>query len=80
MRISATLPSQQHPWPVDFRSPDFRALFIRAPAVLEAGPGVEPLAYYHLTEQEKAAQVGKAHGRRILRHQPKVLWSSPDFC
>ena len=37
-------------------SPTFRALFIRAPAVLDAGPGVEVLASYSLTEEERAAQ------------------------
>ncbi|KAG2499297.1 hypothetical protein HYH03_002875 [Edaphochlamys debaryana] len=37
---------------------DFRAVFIRAPAVLTAGPGVEVLAEYPLTPEEAAA-----HGR-----------------
>eukprot|EP00195_Chlamydomonas_chlamydogama_P007184 CAMPEP_0202899024 /NCGR_PEP_ID=MMETSP1392-20130828/7379_1 /ASSEMBLY_ACC=CAM_ASM_000868 /TAXON_ID=225041 /ORGANISM="Chlamydomonas chlamydogama, Strain SAG 11-48b" /LENGTH=260 /DNA_ID=CAMNT_0049585107 /DNA_START=69 /DNA_END=851 /DNA_ORIENTATION=- len=37
-------------------SDKFRAIFIRAPAVLEAGPGVESLAEYHLSEEERAAQ------------------------
>mmetsp|Transcript_25900 Transcript_25900/g.70215 ORF Transcript_25900/g.70215 Transcript_25900/m.70215 type:complete len:257 (-) Transcript_25900:755-1525(-) len=36
----------------------FRAVFIRAPAVLRTGNGVEELAHYTLTEQEKAAQGG----------------------
>ncbi|KAF5834067.1 pyridoxal biosynthesis protein PDX2-like protein [Dunaliella salina] len=31
----------------------FRAVFIRAPAVLQTGSGVEELAHYTLTEQEK---------------------------
>jgi 5'-phosphate synthase pdxT subunit len=35
---------------------DFRAVFIRAPAVLEVGPQVEVLASYTLTPEEKAAQ------------------------
>ncbi|KAL6778603.1 Pyridoxal biosynthesis protein PDX2 [Auxenochlorella protothecoides] len=34
--------------------PTFRALFIRAPAILETGPGVEVLARYHLTPEEAA--------------------------
>lgn len=33
----------------------FRAMFIRAPAITEAGPGVEVLAQYHLSEEERAA-------------------------
>ena len=37
---------------------DFRAVFIRAPAVLAAGPGVEVLAEYALTPEERAK-----HGR-----------------
>jgi glutamine amidotransferase PdxT len=39
------------------RPSDFRALFIRAPAVLETSEGVEPLAYYHLTADERKLQV-----------------------
>lgn len=39
-------------------SEDFRAVFIRAPAVLSAGPDVEVLAEYPLTAEEAAA-----HGR-----------------
>lgn len=35
---------------------DFRAMFIRAPAVLHVGPGVEVLAKYKLTEEERASQ------------------------
>eukprot|EP00887_Chlorella_sp_A99_P003479 scaffold7.g3479.t1 len=34
----------------------FRAVFIRAPAITEAGPGVEVLAEYRLTPEEAAAQ------------------------
>lgn len=37
---------------------DFRAVFIRAPAVLEAGPGVEVLATYTLSQAEE-----QKHGR-----------------
>lgn len=37
----------------------FRAVFIRAPAVLEVGPEVEALAHYHLTEAEAEAQGGR---------------------
>lgn len=33
----------------------FRAVFIRAPAVLETGPGVETLAHYDLTDDQVAA-------------------------
>ena len=40
-----------------YGGPDsFRAVFIRAPAVLEAGAGVEALAHYTLSEEEKKAQ------------------------
>lgn len=40
-----------------YGGPDnFRAVFIRAPAVLEAGAGVEALARYTLSEDEKKAQ------------------------
>ncbi len=39
-------------------SEDFRAVFIRAPAVLAAGADVEVLAEYPLTAEEAAA-----HGR-----------------
>lgn len=41
-----------------YRSDDFRAVFIRAPAVMDAGPEVEVLAEYTLTPEEAAA-----HGR-----------------
>lgn len=34
----------------------FRAMFIRAPAILEAGPGVEVLSEYELTTDERASQ------------------------
>ncbi|GAB4813000.1 hypothetical protein N2152v2_000046 [Parachlorella kessleri] len=34
----------------------FRAMFIRAPAVIEAGPEVEVLARYELTPEERQAQ------------------------
>ena len=43
----------------DGSSPPVRALFIRAPAVLEAGPGVEVLASLPLTEEQ---QRGKSAG------------------
>lgn len=36
----------------------FRALFIRAPAITEAGPGVEVLARYQLTPEEQAFAPG----------------------
>jgi len=36
-----------------FRENVFRAVFIRAPAVLQMGSAVEELAHYTLTEQEK---------------------------
>ena len=40
-----------------YGGPDtFRAVFIRAPAVLEAGPGVEALAHYTLSDDERKAQ------------------------
>jgi 5'-phosphate synthase pdxT subunit len=34
----------------------FRAMFIRAPAITEVGPGVEVLAEYRLSDEERAAQ------------------------
>ncbi|KAL4446745.1 hypothetical protein ABPG77_007989 [Micractinium sp. CCAP 211/92] len=37
-------------------SDTFRAVFIRAPAITETGPGVEVLAQYKLTAEEAAAQ------------------------
>ena len=37
---------------------DFRALFIRAPAVMSSAPEVEVLGKYTLTDAERAAQVG----------------------
>lgn len=37
-------------------SDTFRAVFIRAPAVVETGPGVEVLAQYKLTPEERQAQ------------------------
>jgi 5'-phosphate synthase pdxT subunit len=44
-------------------SPGFRAVFIRAPAVLETGPGVEVLAELELTdEQVEAALRSRAAG------------------
>lgn len=36
---------------------DFQAVFIRAPAVMEAGEGVEVIAEYQLTPEEQAAAV-----------------------
>ncbi|PRW33817.1 putative pyridoxal 5 -phosphate synthase subunit PDX2 [Chlorella sorokiniana] len=38
----------------------FRAVFIRAPAIVETGPGVEVLAEYTLTPEEAAAQQHKS--------------------
>jgi len=38
---------------------DFRAVFIRAPAVLTCGAGVEPLATYTLSAEESASQGGR---------------------
>ena len=37
----------------------FRALFIRAPAMLEAADGVTVLSEYHFTEEEKAKHNGR---------------------
>ncbi|KAJ9526110.1 hypothetical protein QJQ45_009565 [Haematococcus lacustris] len=43
-----------------FGGPDtFRAVFIRAPAVLEAGPQVQPLASYKLSPEEQAGAEGR---------------------
>lgn len=41
------------------RPQDFRAVFIRAPAVLELGAGVEQLAAYTLTSEEAAGADGR---------------------
>jgi 5'-phosphate synthase pdxT subunit len=49
--------------------PPFRALFIRAPAILEAGPGVEPLAEYTLTPEE-TAKSGRASVIVAVRQGP----------
>jgi 5'-phosphate synthase pdxT subunit len=38
----------------------FRAVFIRAPSITETGPGVEVLAEYQLSEEERAAADGRA--------------------
>mmetsp|Transcript_22211 Transcript_22211/g.38002 ORF Transcript_22211/g.38002 Transcript_22211/m.38002 type:complete len:262 (-) Transcript_22211:671-1456(-) len=38
----------------------FRAMFIRAPAVLEMGPSVQALATYKLTEEEQQAAQGRS--------------------
>lgn len=40
---------------------EYRALFIRAPAVMEAGPSVEVLGRYTLTDAERDSQVGVLH-------------------
>ena len=42
----------------DGAAEDYRAVFIRAPAIMEAGPSVEILAEYELTPKEREAQVG----------------------
>jgi hypothetical protein len=47
---------------------DFRALFIRAPAVLQLGPGVEALASYTLSPEEQAQQVGHTNRGRAVIH------------
>lgn len=52
----------------------FRAVFIRAPAILEAGPGVEVLARYALTAEEKARE-GRDHVLVAVR-QGKLLATS----
>ena len=44
--------SASSPSPSSSPSPGFRAVFIRAPAVLETGPGVEVLAELELTEEQ----------------------------
>eukprot|EP00891_Asterochloris_glomerata_P009559 jgi/Astpho2/9559/e_gw1.00146.138.1_t len=62
--------AQIHSFEVDLTPPDclpeigpeqgdFRAMFIRAPAVIEAGPAVEVLAEYHLTPAEQSAASGR---------------------
>jgi len=54
--FEATLPAPPSlPPAADASTPPVRALFIRAPAVLEAGPGVEVLASLPLSEAQRAA-------------------------
>ena len=36
--------------------PHFRAMFIRAPAIMDAGPSVDVLSSYELTPEERLAQ------------------------
>lgn len=68
------------------RSSDFRAIFIRAPAVLEAGPGVEALAHYKLTaeEREKHVRQGcgwqRSHQGMCTAHCAASLTGSPAPC
>ncbi|KAF8063853.1 PDX2 [Scenedesmus sp. PABB004] len=50
--------------------PTFRAVFIRAPAVMEAGPQVEVLAQYTLRPDEAAAQGGRAAVAVAVRQGP----------
>lgn len=40
----------------DRRGDDYRAVFIRAPAILESGPSVEILAEYQLSPSERETQ------------------------
>lgn len=51
--------------PGDDAGGDFRAVFIRAPAILSAGPGVEVLAEYVLPE-EKREECGDANLEKII--------------
>jgi 5'-phosphate synthase pdxT subunit len=48
----------------------FRAVFIRAPAVIEAGPEVEVLAQYRLKPEEAAAQGGRESVAVAVRQGP----------
>lgn len=48
----------------------FRAVFIRAPAVVDAGPEVEVLAQYRLKPEEAAAQGGKESVAVAVRQGP----------
>ncbi|WIA42518.1 hypothetical protein OEZ86_008503 [Tetradesmus obliquus] len=48
----------------------FRAVFIRAPAVVEAGPQVEVLAEYQLRPEESAAQNGRSSVAVAVRQGP----------
>ncbi len=61
-------------------SPSFRAVFIRAPAIVSAGPGVEVLAKYVLPEAKRAKLIGTAdEGREeviIAVRQGKLLATS----
>lgn len=48
---------------------DFRAVFIRAPGVIDVGPSVEVLAEYHLTADEQRAQDGRQSVAVAVRDQ-----------
>ena len=71
------------PWTVNGAGdtePPFRAVFIRAPAITSAGPDVEVLAKYKLTEAKKAKLVGTADEGRdeviVAVRQGKLLATS----
>eukprot|EP00884_Botryococcus_braunii_P001335 jgi/Botrbrau1/11201/Bobra.0214s0025.1 len=53
----------------DGSAPDFRAIFIRAPAVLETGPSVEVLSQYVLAPDE-AATAGRDSVAVAVRNGP----------
>lgn len=48
---------------------DFRAVFIRAPGVIDAGPSVEILAEYHLSPDEQKTQDGRESVAVAVRDQ-----------
>jgi 5'-phosphate synthase pdxT subunit len=64
----------QLPAPAELRSlggaGTFRAVFIRAPAVVEVGGGVEVLAEYELTEAEAQKAGGRARVAVAVRGGP----------
>lgn len=51
----------------------FRAIFIRAPAVLETGPDVEVLAEYELSAEERAAGLAEQHSKVAVAVRSKQL-------
>ena len=58
------------------RDGTFRAVFIRAPAVLEIGPGVEVMASYKLSPEEQVREVGMQTSTAF--HKSHTLGDSPN--
>jgi len=83
--------SQIHSFEADIAAPaclpqagpcsgSFKAVFIRAPAVMSVGEGVEVIAEYHLTEEEEAVSVsfrscaGSGGGGEGLQWHCLAIW------